>query len=424
MYTQKQIQDLENRWKNDPRNKGIVRPYTAETVIKLQGSLKVDHTYARIGAEKLWKIFSTEPFVRSLGAMTGTQAVQMVEAGLKAVYISGWQVAADMNDAFETYPDQSLYPVMSVPHLIQRINAALARADKVQHMHNKGNKDYFVPLIADAEAGFGGPLNTFELIKAMIESGVAAVHLEDQLASLKKCGHMGGKVLEPVAEFIEKLVTARLAMDVLDVPTLLIARTDAESAKLVRSNADVHDKPFLTGERSEEGFYYIRNGIDCAVMRAREYAPYADMVWCETSKPDLEEARAFAQGVHEMYPGKWLAYNCSPSFNWGKHLDEKQALHFQDKLAEMGYKFQFVTLAGFHTLNASMFDLAYNYNRSGMAAYVKLQEKEFEMEKNGYKAVKHQSFVGAGYFDEIASAVSDGQKSTIALAESTEQKQF
>lgn len=425
MYTKEHIEKLENKWKNDPRFKDIVRPYRPEDVIKLQGSVQLEYTLAEVGAKKLWNLLKTQPFIRTLGALTGNQAVQIVEAGLKAIYVSGWQVAADMNDALQTYPDQSLYPVTSMPRLISRIQAALVRADQIQHLQNQEAIDYFVPLVADAEAGFGGPLNTFELIKSMIEAGVAAIHLEDQLSSLKKCGHMGGKVLVPAGDFIEKLITARLAADVLNVSTLLIARTDAESAKYVRSDADSLDSPFLTGERSDEGFFILKSGIEYAIVRGRAYAPYADIVWCETSKPDLGEAREFAQGIHEAFPGKWLAYNCSPSFNWKRHLDEKQAREFQDKLGELGYKFQFVTLAGFHTLNAGMFDLAKHYEKEGMSAYVAFQEKEFELEKKfGYKAIKHQRFVGAGYFDEVITIVSQGRSSTHALKESTEEQQF
>jgi isocitrate lyase len=359
-----------------------------------------------------------------MGAATGNQAVQQVQAGLKAIYVSGWQVAADANDACETYPDLSLYPIMSVPHLVRRINNALARADQIEHLENKKNTDWFAPIIADAEAGFGGSLNAFELVKAMIEAGAAALHLEDQLSSLKKCGHMGGKVLVSTEMFIEKLITARLSSDILGIPTILIARTDAESATFIRSDEDNLDKPFLTGKRSSEGYYHVNCGIDFAVARARAFAPYSDILWCETSKPDLGEAKAFAQGVHEKFPGKWLAYNCSPSFNWGLHHDEKSLIKFQDKLAEMGYKFQFITLAGFHSLNAGMFELAQQYATKGMAAYSKFQEHEFELEKKGYQALKHQSFVGAGYFDELLSAITSGQVSTNAMKGSTEESQF
>jgi isocitrate lyase len=378
-----------------------------------------------MGCWKLWNLFQKEPFLRALGALTGNQAVQMVQAGLKAIYVSGWQVAGDMNDALHTYPDQSLYPVQSVPHLITRINNALLRADQIQHMENKDDTDWLVPVVADAEAGFGGPLNTFELVKAMIQAGASGIHLEDQLSSLKKCGHMGGKVLVPVNVFVEKLIMARLAADILSVPAILIARTDAESASLIRSDSHPVDQPFLTGERSYEGYYYVRGGVEYAIARARAFAPYADVVWCETAKPDLGEAKEFADGVHEKFPGKWLAYNCSPSFNWRRNLDDKTIRDFQEKLGEMGYKFQFVTLAGFHTLNASMFELAHEYNLEGMAAYSRFQQHEFELEhRYGYKAIKHQSFVGAGYFDEVLMAATSGQSSTAALKGSTEEAQF
>lgn len=424
MYTQKQVAELAKKWKNDPRWKGIQRTYSAESVLKLQGSLRINYTLATLGAEKLWNLLQNEPFVRALGAVTGNQAVEMVQAGLKAIYLSGWQVAGDMNDSSETYPDLSLYPVQSVPHLARRINRALSRADQIDHMQNKQSVDWFVPLIADAEAGFGGPLNAFELVKGMIEAGVAAVHLEDQLSSLKKCGHMGGKVLVPAADFAEKLVTSRLAADVMEVPTLIIARTDAESASYIRSDADKVDQPFLTGKRSVEGFYELKAGIEYAIARANHFAPYADLVWCETSKPDLGEAREFAAGVHEKHPGKWLAYNCSPSFNWRKHLENKEIATFQEKLGEMGYKFQFITLAGFHSINAGMFELAKGYAKEGMTAYSRLQEHEFQMESQGYTAVKHQAFVGAGYFDEVLETITSGKTSTHALKGSTEEQQF
>ncbi len=427
MVDQKQLSRLNKEWQTNPRWKGITRTYTAEDVLRLRGSIQIEHTLARMGAEKLWKLFSTQPFVRSLGALTGGQAVQMVQAGIKAIYVSGWQVAGDANTALHTYPDQSLYPVDSAPALIRRINNALMRADQIQHLEDSenGRVDWFVPIVADAEAGFGGPLNTFELVKHMIEAGTAAIHLEDQLSSLKKCGHMGGKVLVPVSEFVHKLVTARLASDVLGIPTLIIARTDADSATLIRAENDPEDAPFLTGERSYEGYYYIKGGLDYAIARARAYAPYADLVWCETARPDLGEAREFAQAVHEKFPGKWLAYNCSPSFNWRRHLDDKTIASFQEKLGEMGYKFQFVTLAGFHALNASMFQLAHDYADHGMAAYAQLQQNEFEMEHvHGYRAIKHQAFVGAGYFDEVLMTITERQASTTALKGSTEEAQF
>lgn len=425
MYSKKDIADLGQEWKNHKRWKGIKRQYTPEDVIKLRGSLKIDHTLARIGAEKLWQLFESEPYIPALGALTGNQAVQMVQAGLKAIYASGWQVAADANDNSETYPDQSLYSHSSMPHLIKRINKALIRADQIAHLGNQASRDWFAPIIADAEAGFGGPLNTFELTKMMIEAGAAAIHLEDQISSLKKCGHMGGKVLDQGKVFIEKLMAARLAADVMGVPTLLIARTDAYSAKLIRTDFDEVDKPFLTGERSSEGYYYLKGGVPYAVSRGLDFAPYADLVWCETSTPDLGEAREFAEGIHEKFPGKWLAYNCSPSFNWKAKLDDKALRTFQEKLGEMGYKFQFVTLAGFHTLNASVFDLAVHYKEEGMSAYSKFQQQEFALQKDyGYSAVKHQQFVGTGYFDEITEILSERKASTTALKGSTEAEQF
>jgi isocitrate lyase len=425
MYTQKEIDQLSKEWNINPRWKGIERNYTAEDVVKLRGSFQLDHSLAKQGAEKLWQLLSTEPSVRALGAMTGCQAVQEVEAGLQAIYVSGWQIAGDMNDAHETYPDQSLYPVSSCPQLIRRINNALLRRDQIDHAQNLSGKDWLVPLIADAEAGFGGPLNTFELVKSMIREGAAGIHLEDQLSSLKKCGHMGGKVLVPDHEFIEKLMAARLAADVMGVPTLLIARTDAQGATYIRSDDDPTDKPFLTGRRSSEGLFELKSGTEYAIKRALSYAPYADLLWCETSTPDLKQAEAFAKGIHAKYPGKWLAYNCSPSFNWKKNLDDKTLRHFHETLAKMGYKFQFITLAGFHTLNASMFKLADGYREEGMKAYSDFQEEEFEMEKKlGYRAIKHQSFVGAGYFDAITLALSQGQSSTTALKGSTEEHDF
>ncbi len=425
MYTKQDIDKLTKEWQSSPRWQGINRAYSAEKVVKLRGSLQIPYPLAQLGAEKLWKLLESQPFIRAMGALTGNQAVQQVQAGLKAIYVSGWQVAADANDALQTYPDQSLYPVMSVPHLITRLNNALMRADQIQHIQNHENIDWFAPIVADAEAGFGGPLNTFELIKAMIVAGAAAVHLEDQVSSLKKCGHMGGKVLEPISTFTEKLIAARLAADVLGVPTLIIARTDAEAASYIRSSPGAIDEPFLTGKRSPEGYFHLKGGIEYAIMRGRAFAPYSDMVWCETSKPDLNEARDFAQGIHEKFPGKWLAYNCSPSFNWCRHLDDKAIATFQEELGAMGYKFQFITLAGFHSLNAGMFELANDYASKGMAAYASFQQREFELESRfNYKAIKHQSFVGTGYFDELLLAVSENYFGTQALKGSTEEAQF
>ena len=422
---QQQISNLLNSWKSDPRWKGITRPYSAQEVVHLRGSVNIEHTLARIGAERLWNLINTEPFVRALGALSGNQAVQMMQAGLKAIYLSGWQVAADANDAGQMYPDQSLYPVDSAPNLCRRLNNALIRADQISHMEGKNDVHWFAPIVADAEAGFGGPLNTFELMKAMIEAGAAGVHLEDQLSSLKKCGHMGGKVLVPDREFIQKLIAARLAADVLDVPTILVARTDANGAQLIRSDYDDVDRPFLTGEQTTDGYFRVRGGIEYAIARSLKYAPYADLLWCETSKPDMGEAKEYADAVHEKFPGKLLAYNCSPSFNWKRNLDEESIAQFQEKLGEMGYKFQFVTLAGFHALNTSMYELAFNYNKEGMAAYSRLQEHEFALEKqHGYSAVKHQRFVGVGYFDEVQMTISGGEASTTALKGSTEEEQF
>lgn len=425
MSYEQQALALEHEWKTSPRWKGVTRNYTAAEVIRLRGSVRIQHTLAELGARRLWHLLETEPFIRSLGAVSGNQAVEMVSAGLKAIYVSGWQVAGDANDSLQMYPDQSLYAVGSVPTLIKRINNALMRADQVQHMQGKSDTYWFAPLVADAEAGFGGTLNVFELVKSMIEAGTAGIHLEDQVSSLKKCGHMGGKVLVGVHEFVPKLNAARLAMDVMGVPTLLVARTDAEGSNLMHTINDSIDEAFMTGERTIEGYYVVRGGVELAIAKGRAYAPYADLVWCETNKPDLGEAREFAQGIHEKFPGKWLAYNCSPSFNWKKHLDQKTMLTFQEKLGEMGYKFQFVTLAGFHTLNASMFELAHDYSLEGMLAYSRLQEKEFEMEyEYGYKAVKHQSFVGAGYFDQVQTAITGDAVSTKALTGSTEEAQF
>ena len=425
MYTQKDISDLAHSWRTDPRWRGIERPYFAEDVVRLRGSYPIEHTLAKLGAARLWHLMETEPFVRALGAVTGNQAVQMVQAGLQAIYLSGWQVAADANLAHHTYPDQSLYPVNSAPTLIRRINNAMLRADQIEHMSGQNGTHWLAPIFADAEAGFGGPLNTFELIKDMIDAGASAIHLEDQLSSLKKCGHMGGKVVVPVGEFVQKLVTARLASDVMGVPTLLVARTDANGAHLLRTDIDPVDQPFLTGERTVEGYYVVRGGLDYAIARSLAFAPYADLIWCETSTPDIGEAREFAQAMHEKFPGKWLAYNCSPSFNWKRALDDHEIATFQEQLGEMGYKFQFITLAGFHSLNAGMYELAREYNESGMAAYVKLQQNEFQLERDHeYKAVKHQAFVGAGYYDEIQMAISGGKASTTAMHGSTEEMQF
>jgi len=422
---QDQISSLQESWKKDPRWKNVMRIYQAEEVVGLRGSLRVHHTLAETGARRFWDLLHSEPYVPALGALTGNQAVQQVHAGLKAIYVSGWQVAGDANSAGHMYPDQSLYPVDSVPKVISRINNALIRADQIQHMNGGDGTYWFAPIVADAEAGFGGPLNTYELIKAMIEAGAAAIHLEDQLSSLKKCGHMGGKVLVPYDVFIKKLVSARLAADVLDVPTVIIARTDAQGAQLIRSDYDEIDKPFLTGERTVEGYFQVRGGLEFAIARALAYAPYADIVWCETSTPDLGEAREFAEAIHEKHPGKMLAYNCSPSFNWKRNLDDATIADFQKKLGEMGYKFQFVTLAGFHSLNASMFELARDYKKEGMAAYCRLQEREFALEReHGYAAIKHQSFVGAGYFDALQMTITGGQASTVALKGSTEEEQF
>ncbi len=415
---------LKKDWAENPRWRGIRRGYTAEDVVRLRGSIHVEHTLARRGAEKLWKLVTEEPFVNSLGAMTGNQAMQQVKAGLKAIYLSGWQVAADANIAGEMYPDQSLYPVNSVPAVVKRINNTFVRADQIQHMEGKSDTDYFAPIVADAEAGFGGVLHAYELTKALIEAGAAGVHFEDQLASEKKCGHLGGKVLVPTSQFIDTLVAARLASDVLGVATVLIARTDADSAKLLTSDVDERDRPFTTGERTREGWHRYRGGLDAAIARARAYAPYADLIWCETSHPDLDEARRFAEGVHAEFPGKMLAYNCSPSFNWEKHLDRESIGTFQRELAAMGYKFQFVTLAGFHALNFGMFQLARDYRERGMLAYSQLQQAEFAAEPQGYTATKHQREVGTGYFDLVREIVTGGEASTAAMAGSTEEAQF
>jgi isocitrate lyase len=415
-----------NDWKTNPRWQGIERPYTTADVDRLRGTLQIEYTLARLGAERLWDLMRSEPYVAALGALTGNQAVQMVSAGLKAIYVSGWQVAADANLSAQTYPDQSLYPADSVPALCKRLNNALIRADQIHHAEGKNGIQWFAPLIADAEAGFGGALNAFELMKGMIEAGAACVHFEDQLSSAKKCGHLGGKVLVPTSENVQKLIAARLAADVMGVPTLVMARTDANSAQLITSDIDPRDREFIiSNERTSEGFYRIRGGLDCAIARGLAYAPYADMIWCETSEPSLDEARRFADAIHAEFPGKLLAYNCSPSFNWRKKLDEASIATFQRELGQMGYKFQFVTLAGFHALNLSMFELARAYKNEGMTAYSRLQEKEFARESShGYAAVKHQRFVGTGYFDQVATVVSSGTASTTALHGSTEEEQF
>jgi isocitrate lyase len=426
MNNKEQAANLELEWQSDPRWEGITRPYSAEDVVRLRGSIQIEHTLAKLGAERLWSLLQTEDYVAALGAVTGNQAVQQVSAGLQAIYISGWQAAADANDAGQMYPDQSLYPANSVPNLVRRINQALMRADQVHHSEGKNGVHWFAPMFADAEAGFGGNLNAFELMKAMIEAGAAGVHFEDQLSSAKKCGHLGGKVLVPTIEAVQKLIAARLAADTMGVPTLLMARTDADSAGLLTSDIDPRDQEFiLSSERTPEGFYRVRSGVEAAIARGIAYAPYVDLLWCETAKPDLAEAREFAEGIHARYPGKMLAYNCSPSFNWKKHLDDATIARFQRELGAMGYKFQFVTLAGFHALNLSMFELACGYKQSGMSAYCGLQEKEFASEEQaGYAAVKHQRFVGTGYFDAVQQAVAGGTSSTIALEGSTEAAQF
>jgi isocitrate lyase len=413
---------LERDWENNRRWDGITREYTAADVMRLRGSIDIAYTLAEMGAERLWNLLQTEPYVAALGALTGNQAIQQVRAGLKAIYLSGWQVAADANLSGHMYPDQSLYPANSVPSVVKRINQALQRADQIDVSEGRNGTYWFAPIIADAEAGFGGCLNAFELMKAMIEAGASAVHFEDQLASEKKCGHMGGKVLIPTSAFIRTLTAARLAADVSGVPTILVARTDANSANLLTSDVDERDHPFLTGERTPEGFFVIKGGLDCAIARGLAYAPYADLIWCETSTPDLDEARRFAEAIHATYPGKMLAYNCSPSFNWAKKLDAETIAKFQEELGAMGYKFQFVTLAGFHALNFSMFELARQYRAEGMTAYSRLQQSEFAAEANGYTATKHQREVGTGYFDEVAKIV--GQASTVALEGSTEAAQF
>ncbi|MCW3481501.1 isocitrate lyase [Neisseriaceae bacterium JH1-16] len=430
MTTREQrIAAIQHDWDTNPRWKGIARTYTSADVERLRGSLQIEHTLARRGADKLWQHITTSPFINALGALTGAQAMQQAKAGLKAVYLSGWQVAADANIAGQMYPDQSLYPANSVPSVVERINNTFQRADQIQHSEgvNEGDAnyiDYFLPIVADAEAGFGGVLNAHELMKAMIQAGAAGVHFEDQLASVKKCGHMGGKVLVPTREAVEKLSAARLAADVMGVPTVIIARTDAEAADLLTSDVDERDQPFCTGERTVEGFYRVKPGVEQAIARGLAYAPYADLIWCETGTPDLEYARQFAEAIHAEFPGKMLAYNCSPSFNWKKNLDDATIAKFQRELGAMGYRFQFITLAGFHSLNYSMFDLAYGYARENMTAFVELQQKEFTAAERGFTAVKHQREVGTGYFDAVTQTIQGGQSSTTALKGSTEEAQF
>ncbi|PAE23553.1 isocitrate lyase [Bacillus sp. 7894-2] len=418
------VRQLQESWEMDERWNGVERPYTAEEVIKLRGSIDIEHTLARRGAEKLWKLVNEEDFVNALGALTGNQAVQQVKAGLKAIYLSGWQVAADANLSGNMYPDQSLYPANSVPSVVKRINQALQRADQIHHMEGDHSIDWFAPIVADAEAGFGGQLNVFELMKGMIESGAGGVHFEDQLSSEKKCGHLGGKVLLPTQTAVKNLISARLAADVMGVPTVIVARTDANAADLITSDVDPYDAPFITGERTPEGFFRTKPGLDQAIARGLAYAPYADLVWCETSEPDLDEARRFADAIHEKFPGKLLAYNCSPSFNWKKKLDDETIAKFQVELGKMGYKFQFVTLAGFHALNHSMFELARGYKDRGMAAYSELQQAEFASETHGYTATRHQREVGTGYFDQVSMVITGGTSSTTALKGSTEEEQF
>lgn len=421
---EQRIQALEKSWQEDMRWNGVKRPYTAEDVIKLRGSIDIRYTLARRGSEKLWKMLHTEPFINALGALSGNQAMQQVKAGLKAIYLSGWQVAADANLAGQMYPDQSLYPANSVPAVVKRINQALQRADQIHYSEGKDDIDWFAPIVADAEAGFGGILNVFELMKAMIEAGASGVHFEDQLSSEKKCGHLGGKVLLPTQTAIKNLVAARLAADVMGVPTIIVARTDADAAALITSDIDDNDKPFITGERTPEGFFRTNAGIEQAISRGLAYAPYADLVWCETSEPNLEDAKKFAAAIHEKFPGKLLAYNCSPSFNWKAKLSDDEIENYQRELGKLGYKFQFVTLAGFHALNHGMFELARQYKDRGMGAYSELQQAEFASEKYGYSATKHQREVGTGYFDEVANVITGGTSSTTALKGSTEVAQF
>ena len=424
MDKKKEIAKLEEDWSENSRWNGITRGYKAEDVVNLRGSVNIECTLARLGSEKLWKLVNQETPLCALGAMTGNQAIQEIQAGLKAIYCSGWQVAGDGNSGGEMYPDQSLYAVDSVPKMINRINNALIRTDQIHSMNNDFDIDWFAPIVADAEAGFGGNLNAFELMKNMIKAGASGVHFEDQLSSAKKCGHMGGKVLVPTGEAIAKLISARLAADVMDIPTVLIARTDADAANLITSDIDERDHEFLTGERTSEGFFRTKAGMDQAISRGLAYAPYVDMLWCETSKPDLEQAQIFADAIHAEYPDQLLSYNCSPSFNWKSNLDEETMMHFREKLGEMGYKFQFITLAGWHALNTSMFELSKAYKKNGMYAYSQLQEREFKYESDGFRAAKHQSFVGAGYFDAVQNTIMAGHSSTTAMDGSTEEEQF
>jgi len=424
MPKQNQVNNLNQEWTYNPRWQGVERPYGAEEVRKLQGSLQVEHTLARVGAERLWKLMQENPYVNTLGALTGNQAVQQVQAGLKAIYLSGWQVAGDANTAGEMYPDQSLYPVDSVPNVVRRINNALTRADQIDCSEGRDDVHWFAPIVADAEAGFGGVLNAYELMKHMIEAGASGVHFEDQLASEKKCGHMGGKVLVPTSTMIKNLKATRLAADIADVPLIILARTDANSAKLITNDHDKNDKPFLTGKRSPEGFFYVKHGIEQAISRGLAYAPYSDLIWCETAKPNLQEAKKFADAIHEKFPGKLLAYNCSPSFNWKKHLSDSEIAEFQIKISKMGYKFQFITLAGFHIQNLAVFELAEQYKSKGMTAYSKIQQQEFAREKDGYTSAKHQREVGTSYFDAVSNTISSGESSTTAMEGSTESEQF
>jgi isocitrate lyase len=424
MGTDHRATRLFTEWQTNPRWEGINRPYTAEEVLKLRSKVEIEYTLAKHGAEKLWEKLKMQSYVAALGALTGNQAVQEVAAGLDAIYLSGWQVAADANSSGTMYPDQSLYPVNSVPDVVKRINNALLRCEQIDSVNGDNSKDWMAPIVADAEAGFGGNLNAFELMKAMIEGGASGVHFEDQLSSAKKCGHLGGKVLVPTQEAINKLIAARLAADVMNVSTIIIARTDAEAANLITSDIDVRDQEFITGERTNEGFYSVRNGLEQCISRGLSYAPYADMIWMETSQPDLAIAKAFAEAIHAVYPGKLLAYNCSPSFNWSKHLKEEEMETFREDLAALGYRFQFITLAGFHALNTSMFELSQSYRESGMAGFSKLQQREFALQEHGFKAVKHQTFVGTGYFDCVQSTVQQGTASTMAMKDSTETAQF